>query len=82
MSSVSYLDDTYKHSTLSFQRVAHNCTNICLRKQCVKYYSRFCLKHKGVIPVPRHWDLENLTLNKWLHNKPVPATCMTPFTGS
>ncbi|MDR2831513.1 MAG: hypothetical protein LBV62_01165 [Rickettsiales bacterium] len=35
-----------------------------------------------VIPVPRHWDPENLTLNKWLHNKPVPATCMTPFMGS
>nr|WP_310732936.1 WPE palindromic element domain-containing protein [Wolbachia pipientis] len=24
---------------------------------------------RGVIPVPRHWDPENLTLNKWLHNK-------------
>ncbi|MBC6685807.1 hypothetical protein H9I48_00815 [Wolbachia pipientis] len=23
----------------------------------------------GVIPVPRHWDPGNLTLNKWLHNK-------------
>ncbi|WP_245611747.1 WPE palindromic element domain-containing protein [Wolbachia endosymbiont of Nomada flava] len=23
----------------------------------------------GVIPVPRHWDPENLTSNKWLHNK-------------
>ncbi|NEV49461.1 hypothetical protein EUZ93_03015 [Wolbachia pipientis] len=22
-----------------------------------------------VIPVPRHWDPGNLTLNKWLHNK-------------
>ncbi|MBV2145734.1 MULTISPECIES: WPE palindromic element domain-containing protein [unclassified Wolbachia] len=22
-----------------------------------------------VIPVPRHWDPGNLTLNKWLHNQ-------------
>ncbi|MBC6686699.1 hypothetical protein H9I48_05830 [Wolbachia pipientis] len=21
------------------------------------------------MPVPRHWDPGNLTLNKWLHNK-------------
>ncbi|MGL9758080.1 MAG: WPE palindromic element domain-containing protein [Wolbachia sp.] len=39
-----------------------------------------------VIPVPRHWDLENLTLNertRWLYNRnwiPVSATCMTPST--
>ncbi|MGY5878329.1 hypothetical protein LB099_05035 [Wolbachia endosymbiont of Nasonia oneida] len=35
----------------------------------------------GVIPVPRHWDPENLTLNKWLYNKnwiPVSSTGMTP----
>ncbi|MFP3015650.1 MAG: WPE palindromic element domain-containing protein [Wolbachia sp.] len=24
---------------------------------------------RGFIPVPRHWDPGNLTLNKWLHNK-------------
>nr|WP_310732731.1 WPE palindromic element domain-containing protein [Wolbachia pipientis] len=30
--------------------------------------------------MPRHWDPENLTLNKWLHNKdwiPVSSTGMT-----
>ncbi|WP_265031678.1 WPE palindromic element domain-containing protein [Wolbachia endosymbiont (group A) of Tiphia femorata] len=35
---------------------------------------------RGVIPVPRHWDPEDLILTKWLHNKdwmPVSATCMT-----
>ncbi|WP_265034496.1 MULTISPECIES: WPE palindromic element domain-containing protein [unclassified Wolbachia] len=35
---------------------------------------------RGVIPVPRHWDPENLILTKWLHNKdwmPVSSTGMT-----
>ncbi len=37
-----------------------------------------------VIPVPRHWDPENLIVNehtRWLYSKswiPVSATCMTP----
>ncbi|NSM56535.1 hypothetical protein HET73_03120 [Wolbachia endosymbiont of Atemnus politus] len=37
----------------------------------------------GVIPVPRHWDLENLISNeyaRWLYNKnwiPVSRTGMT-----
>ncbi|WP_265035113.1 MULTISPECIES: WPE palindromic element domain-containing protein [unclassified Wolbachia] len=44
--------------------MTHSCTNICLQRQYVKCYSRFCLKHKGVIPVPRHWDPEKLIVNK------------------
>ncbi|MBA8756367.1 hypothetical protein HCR15_04765 [Wolbachia pipientis] len=34
----------------------------------------------GVIPVPRHWDPEDLISTKWLHNKgwiPVPSAGMT-----
>ncbi|WP_353277963.1 primosomal protein N' [Wolbachia endosymbiont (group A) of Agelastica alni] len=47
---------------------------------------RVIFTKKDVIPVPRHWDPENLTLNeytRWLYNKnwiPVSATCMTPPT--
>ncbi|MFP3016072.1 MAG: primosomal protein N' [Wolbachia sp.] len=47
---------------------------------------RVIFTKKDVIPVPRHWDPEDLTLNeytRWLYNKnwiPVSATCMTPPT--
>ncbi|MFP3020083.1 MAG: primosomal protein N' [Wolbachia sp.] len=47
---------------------------------------RVIFTKKDVIPVPRHWDPENLTLNeytRWLYNKnwiPVSATCITPPT--
>ncbi|MBA8757679.1 hypothetical protein HCR18_00880 [Wolbachia pipientis] len=36
----------------------------------------------GVIPVPRHWDPEDLILTKWLHNKgwiPASRAGMTSF---
>ncbi|WP_264686144.1 MULTISPECIES: WPE palindromic element domain-containing protein [unclassified Wolbachia] len=40
----------------------------------------------GVIPVPRHWDPEDLTLNKWLYNKNwIPVGFVAPLkerTGS
>ncbi|QUI60899.1 hypothetical protein JKF54_01965 [Wolbachia endosymbiont of Spodoptera picta] len=41
---------------------------------------------KDVIPVPRHWDPENFTLNertRWLYNRnwiPLSSTGMTPST--
>nr|WP_080717607.1 MULTISPECIES: WPE palindromic element domain-containing protein [Wolbachia] len=40
--------------------------------QCLLYEHcglRAISAREDVIPVPRHWDPENLTLNKWLHNK-------------
>ncbi|WP_374698856.1 hypothetical protein [Wolbachia endosymbiont (group B) of Limnophora tigrina] len=31
---------------------------------------------------PDYFDPENLTLNKWLHNKPASRAGMTPFSVS
>ncbi|MGL9717448.1 MAG: replication restart helicase PriA [Wolbachia sp.] len=61
----------------AFNTQLHKCYNI-----------RVIFTKKDVIPVPRHWDPENLTLNeyaRWLHNKnwiPVPNTGMTLGEGN
>nr|WP_264720229.1 WPE palindromic element domain-containing protein [Wolbachia endosymbiont (group B) of Eucosma cana] len=53
----------------------------CLGKQLYRHCDMGIASIKnGVIPVPRRWDPENLTLNKWLYNKnwiPVSSTGMT-----
>ncbi|MBC6685723.1 hypothetical protein H9I48_00380 [Wolbachia pipientis] len=45
--------------------------NPAFDRKCCIVHNQFsgsqCLY--DVIPVPRHWDPGNLTLNKWLHNK-------------
>ncbi|OAB80973.1 hypothetical protein WSTR_04815 [Wolbachia endosymbiont of Laodelphax striatellus] len=50
----------------------------CLGKQLYRHCDMGIASIKnGVIPVPRNWDPENLTLNKWLYNKnwiPVSST--------
>ncbi|QBB83629.1 hypothetical protein DEJ70_02075 [Wolbachia pipientis wAlbB] len=62
-------------ATTSYRHVIHNCTNIVIQET-----------KKDVIPVPRHWDPENFTLNehtRWLYNRnwiPVSSTGMTPST--
>ncbi|MCA7010628.1 hypothetical protein LEM02_04555 [Wolbachia endosymbiont of Tribolium confusum] len=54
----------------------------CLGKQLYRHCDMGIASIKNVvIPVPRHWDPEDLTLNKWLYNKnwiPVSSTGMTP----
>ena len=68
---------------LSYQFFDHQIWIPVLRTQLYEHCSiRVIFTKKDVIPVPRHWDPENLTLNKWLHSKswiPVSATFMTPF---
>nr|WP_319606900.1 WPE palindromic element domain-containing protein [Wolbachia endosymbiont (group B) of Dolichovespula media] len=58
----------------------------CLGKQLYRHCDMGIASIKnGVIPVPRHWDPEDLTLNKWLYNKnwiPVSSTGMTPSSYS
>ncbi|WP_447933264.1 WPE palindromic element domain-containing protein [Wolbachia endosymbiont of Dactylopius coccus] len=54
---------THKHSFLKVNCTANDVIQVADTGSFMTAVPR------GVIPVPRHWDPENLTLNKWLHNK-------------
>ncbi len=56
-------------------------------QQLYKHYNvRVIFTKKGIIPVPKHWDPEDLTLNKHVKRPyskswtPMPSTGITPFT--
>ncbi|BET36492.1 MULTISPECIES: WPE palindromic element domain-containing protein [Wolbachia] len=74
LNRVSFISPTPARISESYAHL-YECCNV-----------RVTFTKKDVIPVPRHWDPENLILNeyiRWLYSQnwiPVSATCITPPT--